>query len=266
MSRRLLLLVLILGVVLAVGAWYYGHVQQQRAEESATSTPPGTSAMAAAPVFTTVHESRRSKENYCNFDISYPQAHIEGNADLEAWLNTYLKVQFVPSEAQLADCESSVKDITTEPIVQTTTVSYNVKLSSGDLVSLMDIESSYFEGAAHPNNNIQAFTIDLANRAVVSYGSLLQPGSAKAVNELVYAAVADAFAAEGEDPYFTKADFLADYAKDNYDFYLTGDSLVIVNLFDVHALQGIEAKVPLFKLKPYLNPHGVLMRLVSQDA
>ncbi len=265
MSRKILSVFLVIGVVLAVGAWYIGRSRSVSIiGESPTTSSTATESM-TAPRFVTQAETRSSKEKYCTFTISYPQAQIVGNPGLEQWLNNYLKTQFVPSESQLADCENSIKQAVEQPVTQMTTVSYSVKLSTAGLASFTYVASSYFPGAAHPENIIEAFTIDLAARRVVTWNELLQPNTQDDFNDLLYAAVAEAFTAEGQEPYFDQKTFLADYTKDSYDFYITSDSLVIVNLFDVHAIQGIEAKVPLYKLKPLIDPHGVLMQLVSQD-
>lgn len=268
MSKKALGLLIIVGIALVVGAWYYGRTsgEGQNGEGSeATSTTEGDNGI-AAPTFTTLKESRSSPERYCVFEISYPQARIEGNVDLEKWLNSYLKAQFVPSDAQLLDCERGVKGFTTKLVTETTTVSYNVKLSTGDLVSLTYAASSYFEGAAHPNNRIEAYTIDLENRSIVPFEGLLRANSDDEFDDLLYAAVAEAFSASGAEPYFDQRTFDAQYTRESYDFYLTRDALVVVNLFDVHAIQGLEASIPFFKLKPHINPQGILMRLVSQDA
>jgi len=270
MSKKAILLLVVVGVALVAGAWYYGRTASQPAKQEdteASSTPEGgDEGGIAAPTFTTVQESRTSPERYCVFMISYPQAHIAGNAGLEGWLNTYLKTQFVPSDAQLLDCERGVKGFSERPMTETTNISYNVKLSTGDLVSLTYAASSYFEGAAHPNNRIEAYTIDLQNRTLVPFEGLLRANSDDEFDALLYAAVAEAFTSSGSEPYFDQSTFYEQYARDTYDFYLTRDALVVVNLFDIHAIQGLEASIPFFKLKPHINPQGILMRLVSQDA
>jgi hypothetical protein len=266
MSKSVLVLLLILGIGLIIGAWYMGTRHTVPAPPAPETTSTANPNVTGAPTFVTQQETRASAANYCVYTISYPQAQIAGNASLEQWLNGYLKAQFVPAEKELADCESSVKDVATTPLTQTTTVSYSIKLTTPDLVSLTYTASSYFEGAAHPDNVIEAFTLDLQNRSVVSFNDLLAAHTQKNFNDLLYAAVAQAFADTKQQPYFDKATFLSQYTKDSYDFYLTTDSLVVINLFDVHALQGLEASIPLYELKPYMNPHGVLMRLVSQEA
>jgi hypothetical protein len=268
MSKKAILLLVVIGVALVLGAWYYGRTTAQpegAAEQPATSTPEGAAGI-AAPTFATVQESRTSPERYCTFMISYPQARIAGNAELEEWFNRYLRAQFVPSDAQLLDCERGVKGFSERPITETTNISYNVKLATGDLVSLTYTASSYFEGAAHPANRIAAYTIDLANRTIIPFEGLLRANSDDEFDALLYAAVAEAFTASGSEPYFDQSTFYEQYTRETYDFYLTRDALVVVNLFDIHAIQGLEASIPFFKLKPHINPQGILMRLVSQDA
>ncbi len=51
--------------------------------------------------------------------------------------------------------------------------------------------------------------------------------------------------------------------KKQYDFYLTKKHLVIFNIFDFHAAQGVEAKINLSEIEYIINQSGPLQKLFS---
>jgi hypothetical protein len=49
----------------------------------------------------------------------------------------------------------------------------------------------------------------------------------------------------------------------SYDFYFSERELIIINLFSVHALQGLWARIPFSDIVAAADPYGPLFKLIA---
>jgi len=113
--------------------------------------------------------------------------------------------------------------------------------------------SSFTEGNAHPNNVLKAYNFDLITGKQITFESLFKKDTKYLVALHKYMAqsmLKDKSISEKEE-------FIA-LKKNKYDFYLTSDGITFINLFDMHAMQSVEAKVPFEKIKKYLDTENTL--------
>ena len=171
-------------------------------------------------------------------DLSSVQVEININAALDAFANL--------TKENVRDCPAKLLELTEDDAEtrDTTNVQYDVKLLNADMFSLTLLTSQMFEGAAHPNNSIEAFTFDLSTGQPITLAEHFAdtPGYEEILEQAIVAAL------QRED-----MEIDPELRNPTEKFYLTVSSLVLVDLFDVHALKGFEVSIPIREIELELN-------------
>lgn len=128
-------------------------------------------------------------------------------------------------------------------------IKFDVKLNHNHLLSIYYYAVGYLAGAIHPDNEYKAFTFDLRNGNKLLFTDLFRKPSnyTTVINREIFQELKDM------DILATEEEFL-EVQKSNYDFYLTRNSIVIINLYDIHVLQSVEVNLKYEKIKKVLNP------------
>lgn len=174
----------------------------------------------------------------CTIEGSYP--HISGLSSVQVEVNINALMDEYARKAKdgIAQCPEYFNDITEEgaEILDSTTVSYDVKLLDDNVFSVVLLSSQMLEGAAHPNNTIDTFVFDLSSGQPMSLSEYYAdtPG----YEDILEKAITGSLLRE-------EMDIDGALRNPTKKFYLTNDSLVLVDLFDVHALKGFEVRIPL---------------------
>lgn len=173
----------------------------------------------------------------CTLEGSYPHIKNLSSVQVEVNINAALDEIALNMKEAVRNCPATLSDIIEpdENILDTTTASYDVKLLDDTMFSVVILSSQMFEGAAHPNNSIEAFVFNLSSGQPITLKDYFEdtPG----YEDILEQAITQALARE---------DMGIDDSVRNptSKFYLTADSLVLVDLFDVHALKGFEVRIP----------------------
>jgi len=173
----------------------------------------------------------------CTLEGSYPHIKNLSSVQVEVNINAALDEIALNMKEAVRNCPATLSDIIEpdENILDTTTASYDVKLLDDTMFSVVILSSHMLEGAAHPNNTIDTFVFDLTTGQPITLAEYFEdtPG----YEDILEQAITQALQRE---------EINIDEAVRNlaHKFYITEDSLVLVDLFDVHALKGFEVRIP----------------------
>lgn len=184
---------------------------------------------------------------HCKISIEYPILTRNKQYPKIRYINRFLKRKFLNLK------KYRDKTLCNSPPNQevkfnfTLEINYEVKLNNRKLFSVYYSAIAYEYGYAHPNNTYKAFTFDLKTGKLICYRNLFQDKqySQKINDRIAKNLLKNGFISSIEEFEYTK--------KNVYGFYLTKDSLNIINIFDVHAAQGVEAKLPFGDLRGILK-------------
>lgn len=198
------------------------------------------------------------------YEIDYPL--IQGSSDpyLERRINMVLDRTF-KNFAGLVDEEGLPIDSTEiedEDKGVFSWTSFEVTLTTPDLLS---IRSSHCvdRGGPYPNNRTSAVTIDMNSGYRYSIRDLIKTDHD--YTELLKTVIREAFAERlKDDPYFKDDPPELETEKPGiYDFVFEERELVFVNLFSLHVLHGLWARIPYSDLVHIADPHGPLAKLLD---
>ena len=119
------------------------------------------------------------------------------------------------------------------------------------ILSIYYYAIGYVKGSAYPNNHYKSFNFDLKKGKKVSLTGLFNNN--KSVKPFVNAYIAKELVKKRINE--SKEEFRG---KKRYSFYLSPKGITIINLFEVHVLQGVEINIPFKKLKPYVTKRSIL--------
>ncbi|PIR54522.1 hypothetical protein COU75_00375 [Candidatus Peregrinibacteria bacterium CG10_big_fil_rev_8_21_14_0_10_42_8] len=179
----------------------------------------------------------------CTIDGSYPHIKNLSSVQVEVNINATLDELALTMKEVVRNCQETLNDITEldAAVLDSTTVSYDVKLLNDKIFSVTILSSQMLEGAAHPTNTIDAFVFDLSSGQPVTLSDYFAntPGYEGILEQAIVQAL-------------QKEDMDLDGTLRNpvEKFYLTEDALVLVDLFDVYALKGFEVTIPLLDRPP----------------
>ena len=181
------------------------------------------------------------------FTINYPQIEKLSNKAIENKINTYLKKEF--NDPKNGQCE----DYTQEDIYKSDT-NYHTFLNDKGILSLTYSNEGYLEKSAHPNNLTQGIDISLNKGTPIEFKSLFTENSkyVDRINEVIKKNLEK-----------QEIEFPEDYQKSDYDFFLTNKELVIINIFDFHAMQSVDAQISYASIKDILDKKGPLELLLK---
>ena len=202
------------------------------------------------------------------YEIEYPQMRGLANSTLQQRINRILE-QEVKSFAGLPaefprneeiDAAEDEYDIFEEGFLW---MSFSVELATPSILSLQ-ILKSVDHGGAHPSNDTTGIVLDLDSGYKYSLDDLV-------LKNQNYVAILKSHVERvlekdfGNDSSNSPPE-LEDWPWRAHDFFLTESELVFVNLFPMHALNGVWARLPLSDLQHMADPSGPLYRLIASRA
>ena len=195
------------------------------------------------------------KESNCTYKIQYPIFKLGKDSKYDGNIIRLIGKVFVDDFTKLEsydnEFECNKKDKNAPPF--SVTGNFTVKLKTDTFLSIHSDFSSYQEGNAYPNNTFKTYNFDLTTGKQIPFDSLFKKDKKfivplhKFMTEVMLK----------DKSISDKEEFIA-LKKNQYDYYLTADSLVLINLFDIHALQAVEVKIPYEKIKKYLDTENTL--------
>ncbi len=195
-----------------------------------------------------IRESAHQGNIICEATGEYPHVSNLMSRQVEVNINGYLDDFAYGIAKDIEACPDLMKDLVTDGtgLRDTTDVHYAVKLLHQKYLSVVLLRSQNFEGAAHPNNTIETMTFDLRDGQPVELKSLFKEGVD--TESLLTEHIRKALKEER-----VESSYPSETSKPIRQFYLTETSLVLVDLFDIYALQGFEVEIPLVDLKSMLR-------------
>ena len=156
------------------------------------------------------------------------------------------------------DCPSMYLELI-EPdsiLKETTQFGFHVELNEKNLLSITHFASHYLEGAAHPTNLLDAFTVDVATGKQYSLASLFRIGSP--YRERLIGIAQEQMRRDG---IVASDEGQTDFSE--WIFYFRPNHLVLGNFFTIHALQAMQVAIPLSELADIAREDGPIARLLG---
>lgn len=219
---------------------------------------------------------KKSPKGYCKYQAEYPQVRGLTDAKVEANINKYIKSKLLTSDADITQCDTEYTQALANVQAANTKdeVTYQVVLNQGDLLSIeySGISSSIGSVYGRP---AQGITVNLKTGKVYSYRDLFKPGSnyVSKMNKLIYEKL-KALNEKDSDIELSKEEsenisnqFKSDSKlsskneRNDYSFSLRGDKLVILDIFNTHALRAVQVGVKPCEIKGLVNHKGPLYRI-----
>ncbi|HMZ58862.1 MAG TPA: hypothetical protein PL048_08805, partial [Leptospiraceae bacterium] len=177
----------------------------------------------------------------CSFKSVYPQFSPK-NSSYSAGarkINRMLKKEFLNISAHFSESECEPEE---KEGFYTLETDYFLKRNSR-IVSILYISTGYKKDRPHPNNISKGFSFDAVTGKRISFSDLIQ--GQKALNLLQDLIISEISAMD--------IPFSEEIRKKEYDFYITESGVSFINLFQIHALQSVEAEIPFHRLEKILN-------------
>ncbi|MDP6561327.1 MAG: hypothetical protein QF793_00190, partial [Candidatus Peribacteraceae bacterium] len=152
---------------------------------------------------------------------------------VEVNINSYFDEYAYQIQEDIRNCSTQYQAIAEEGVElsEHTTVDFHVTLIDDEHLSILLLQSKYFDGAAYPNNSIETFVFDLSTGQPIVLEDFVN--DMQKLTELVSQKTSQ----EG-------LTYPSDTSNAIEKFYLTEDAVVLVDLFSVHAVQAFEVSVP----------------------
>lgn len=170
------------------------------------------------------------------FLIKYPQLKNLKNSITQTKINKILDKNF--TEYKNAKCSDFVNNESYQEETE-----FKTKLQKENILSIYYFNSGYVKGAAHPSNVISAYNFNTKTGTLLSLKDIFKTNT-NFRNKIKALIVKD-----------LNKNNLPVYAadKNEYEFYLTNNSLVIINLFDNHAFQSYETIINYKDIRDMIN-------------
>lgn len=193
----------------------------------------------------------KNLQSLCNnakstFLITYPQVEKLNNKARENKINQYLKKEF--TKFKNGKCEDDNQGETYQE-----EITYQVKMNNKGLLSIYYMNIGYLKKAAHPNNVSDSFNISLNTGNPIVFKNLFKKDK-NYLNKINYQ-IKKSLEKQNIDIEYQDS-------KTDFDFYLTDKQLVIINLFDFHAAQSVEAYINYSDIKDIIDLNGTLKSLL----
>lgn len=203
----------------------------------------------------------KSSDGKLSIKITYPQITGLSDKKIENDLNKYFKKGFLTGYEDLygrsvnflekKDLEFCHKDLIENfgpEFKNTIEVEYTVGVNKHDILSINYSGLGMLTPSAHPSKLLKTFTVNLKNGKIYKFKDLFKEKSN-------YMGVIKSI--------LEKRKSYIEIQKEGYDFYLTSDSLVLVNINTAYVSQGVEETIKFKEIKDIVNekgPAGILMK------
>lgn len=179
----------------------------------------------------------------CTLEGSYPHIKNLDSVQVEININAAMDTFAMQTKDAIRNCPAYLAELTENAAEakDSSVVSFDVKRLDDAIFSVVLLTSQMFEGAAHPNNTIDTFVFDLSEGQPLNLVTYLRDTTS--YEEILESYVVRAMEKDGMD---IENALLNPIGK----FYLTEQELVLVDLFDVHALKAFEVRIPLTEFFP----------------
>jgi Deacetylase PdaC len=221
----------------------------------------------------TLKWEKKSPKGYCEYQAEYPQVRGLTDAKVETSINNYIKSKLLTPDLDIAQCDAEYTQAPANVQAANTKdeVTYQVVFNQGDLLSIEYSGISFSTGSVY-GRPAQGITVNIKTGKVYSYRDLFKPGSnyVSKMNKLIYEKL-KAPNEKGSDMELSKEERenIADQFKfdsklssknerNEYSFSLRGDKLVILDLFNTHALRAVQVEVKPSKVKDLVDSKGPL--------
>jgi predicted nucleotide-binding protein len=238
---------------------------EQAVNDSIPASPQAQEAILSLnPGYSIERVKEKGTRGLEEYEIEYPLIQGLSNRYLERRLNMVLErifkhfAGFVDEEGLPTD-STEIEDEEKRVLSWT---SFEVTLTTSDLLS---IRASHCidGGGPYPNNRTSAVTIDMNSGYRYSIRDLIKTD--QDYTGLLKTVIRKAFAEElKDDPYFNDEPPEVEIGKPGiYDFVFEERELVFVNLFSLHVLHGLWARILYSDLVHLADPHGPLAKLLD---
>jgi hypothetical protein len=189
----------------------------------------------------------KSLQTICNnskstFLIVYPQLESFPAQPVQKMINRYLQKEFTKFRNGSCSDDNQGSSYQEE-------IDYQVKMRTNSILSIYYTNSGYLHNAAYPNNIIYAYNFSLKTGRLFTLKNLFK-NDINYLNRLNYL-VKKSLESQNIDIEFQDATH-------DFDFYLTEKQLVLINIFDFHAAQGIEVPIDYSGIKDIIDKNGPL--------
>jgi hypothetical protein len=193
----------------------------------------------------------KALQTICNnskstFLFYYPQIDNLTDKNIKKKVNQYLKKEFTGFKNGTCSDDNQGDSYQEE-------INYQVKVNKNGVLSIYYENSGYLSGAAHPNNVLDSYNLSLKTGKPFEFKNIFRNDKnyLKKINYMVKKSLA------ARDIEISLEDSGTDF-----DFYLTEKQLVIINLFDSHAVQAIEVPINYSYITDIIDLNGPLKPLL----
>ncbi len=184
----------------------------------------------------------------CLFFVTYPQLNFLSNNKVQKSINDNLKKEF--SAYKNVKCEDFFKNDSYQENTK-----YEIKLNEKGILSIYYFSTGFLKESAHPNSVIDSFNYSLKTGKKINKNNLFLQDDES--NEKIIDLINISLNKQKIDLEFEPENY-------KFDFYLTSTKIVFINLFEVHAAQGIEAPINYSEIKSILAKNSPLMELLKK--
>jgi hypothetical protein len=215
-----------------------------------------------------VQLQRQSEDGRCLINIEYPQVEGLANINVQRKINSQLKDLFLQAPTRTLNvqkCTTESSYSRHQEAVFGWTSDYEIGLNRKGFLSINGYTS--LTPGAHPLNLAKTITFNLKDGSTYGYSDLFKPGSnyIKQINQLIPKKIYD-YLELHIDQTQLDADEIQDIVdhfqpKEEYQFYLNDQGLVLVDVFDNHALQAIRVEIGPSEIHEIVNSDGPLQAI-----
>lgn len=194
-----------------------------------------------------LQESKKTavkKFKNCSFKSVYPEftAKKTSSARSARKINRILKKEFLSISDHFSESGCEPEENTGFYTLET---DYFLKRNDR-IVSILHISTGYKKDRPHTENSSKGFSFDTETGKQIYFSELLRsPKSLVLLQDLIISEInAMGVPISEEDSVSLR--------KKEYDFYITESGVSFISLFQIHALQSVEAEIPFHKLEKIL--------------
>lgn len=173
----------------------------------------------------------KKKNEHCSLLAHVPS--FSSPTDIQKKINERLHKEFTSTKLFDEECKLAIEDNELDSL--NTEIKHTMSFYNQKILSLTYDMVSYRKGFPYPNTKIIPFNISIKDGTDIAFSSMFNSGYQKTLYKLIIADL-KAKSIIQKDSEFTNK-------RDEYEFYLSKNGIHIVNLYDIHALAGVEVVI-----------------------